>query len=45
MTRHVVILGGGLAGLSSAYETSKRGLRVESTADYEAVATEKTWFG
>jgi len=28
MSRHVVILGGGLAGLASAYEMSKRGIRV-----------------
>ncbi len=28
MSRHVVILGGGLAGLASAYEMSKRGVRV-----------------
>jgi len=28
MSRHIVILGGGLAGLASAYEMSKSGLRV-----------------
>lgn len=28
MSRHIVILGAGLAGLASAYEMSKRGLRV-----------------